>query len=30
VSAVMLARLADRITVGQRDGASYFRLHFEH
>lgn len=30
VSAVMLARLADRITVGQRDGESYFRLHFEH
>jgi xanthine/uracil permease len=30
VSAVLLRRLADRISVGERNGQSYFRLHFDH
>jgi hypothetical protein len=30
VSAVLLKRLADRITTGERSGQAYFRMHFAH
>ncbi|WP_144633944.1 uracil-xanthine permease family protein [Bordetella genomosp. 13] len=30
VSAVLLQRLADRLSAGQRNGQAYFRLHFDH